>query len=104
MLTTRHGGRFAYGLIATISAMASPALAQDSAPAAPGSEEEIKVVGKKVCKMETSIGSMMPRRVCRTKSQSREEERATAAGIARLDELQQIQDVQRNSKCQRNGC
>ena len=64
-----------------------------------GPEEEIKVVGKKICKMETSIGSMMPRRVCRTKTESGDQARGTAEGMARLQQLQQIQDIQRQAKC-----
>ena len=78
---------------------AGPVAAQDGSQPASPTDEEIKVTGKLICKMETSIGSMMPRRVCRTKTQSREEARATADGITRLQQLQQIQDIQRQAKC-----
>ena len=90
-------------LVATLIALPGMASAQATEPPSKP-DEAIEVVGKKICKMETSIGSMMPRRVCRTKTQSKEQERTAAEGIARLQHLQQIQQIQHNTKCQREGC
>lgn len=79
-------------LLCALALLASPSFAQ-TASSPPGEEEEIKVVGKKVCRMETRIGSMMPRRVCRTKDQLKQEEFARQDALNRLDHLKQQQDL-----------
>ena len=89
------------GLIATLAVFSAPALAQNAAPAPPGPEEEIKVVGKKICRMETAIGWMMPRRVCRTPTQTKEEEQGRQNALERfqyLKDVRRAQCVQPDSK------
>ena len=79
-------------VLCALALLASPSFAQTSS-SPPGEEEEIKVVGKKTCRMETRIGSMMPRRVCRTKEQTKAEEFARRDALNRLDYLKQQQDL-----------
>jgi hypothetical protein len=69
--------------VALAFAASAPALAKDeSTQDQDGHEQasndgEAKPEGKKVCRMQTDTGSVMPKRVCRivTKASSKEEER-----------------------------
>ncbi|MGZ2411962.1 hypothetical protein ACUXST_001383 [Sphingomonas sp. F9_3S_D5_B_2] len=75
--------------------LAVPAAAQStaSAPAAPATQQPIPPAKeKKVCKVDTSTGSIMPKRSCKTVS-----EWNAIAGAARAvpDDLRQWQQTQR---------
>ena len=56
---------FAALLCASTAALA----AGESAPAAGQSEDQQAEKPKKICRMETATGSVMPKRVCRTPEQ-----------------------------------
>ena len=89
------------GLITALG-LSSGSLAQETAkPAVP--DEDITVTGKTICKMETPTGSMMPQRICRTKTQSRDEERAQDRMRSALSDIQQSLDIARMQKCRSNG-
>ena len=55
---------------------ASAAHAADETGAAPASQEGEAEKPKKICRMETGTGSVMPKRVCRTQEQVAAEQEA----------------------------
>jgi hypothetical protein len=89
--------------IMTMLNFAAAAATAQTPPSGNADKDDITVTGKRVCRMETPIGSMMPMRVCRTKTQAKDEERATQAAVERLHELQRIQDIQRMGKCRQGA-
>jgi hypothetical protein len=60
----------------------------------PSDKDNITVTGMRICKMETPTGSLMPVRVCRTKTQTKDEERATEQALERLKFLTDVRKAQ----------
>ena len=79
--------RVALPVMFALVAMAAPAAALDNS----GSTAEKPVKEKRVCKSETGTGSIMPKRVCRTKAEW------NALTEQSQGNLQRSQDVSRST-------
>lgn len=75
-MTIRLGAPLAVALFCSAPAFAAASAPSTAAPAgeAPAAEAA-PAKTKKVCRMETATGSVMPKRVCRTVAQMEEDER-----------------------------
>ena len=76
--------RFAFLAVSVAMAIATTAVAQETAPSAATTEAQ-KPEQKLVCKRERSIGSQMVKRVCRTQAQVEAEREAARQGLETND-------------------
>jgi hypothetical protein len=90
--------------------MAAPAVAQQPAPATPAPPDQgVVVTGelpdaqKRVCKSSAPTGSIIERRVCRTKAQWEELRRQSLAGLAKMRERAEAEEQARRSKEMRSN-
>ena len=71
--------------VAMLLFASTAAQAADEAAPSPASSEAQQEKPKKICRMETATGSVMPKRVCRTPEQIEAEARATERQRAQIE-------------------